>query len=117
MTTARFCKEKKGYSVSITGHAAYAPEGIPDIVCASCSTLTYVLLQQLLKAENEGKLLRMQHEIDPITGDFQARFEPQKSAVREIYTILDVIMDGFALLENTYPENVALKWGETEKGI
>ncbi len=117
MTRAEFKKNGEEYQVSIKGHAMYAPSGIPDIVCASCSTLTYVLLQQLLKAENDGKLIRMQHEIDPVSGDFEARFQPQKSALREIMTILDVIMDGFALLESTYPDNVALKWGEIQRTI
>lgn len=113
MTRAEFGIEGSRYNVKITGHAMFSPEGVPDIVCASCSTLTYLLLQQLLKAENEGMLVELKH--DTQDGAFYAQFTTQKSAKREIDTVLDVISDGFLMLQAQYPENVALKWGEIER--
>ena len=112
MTTAEFIREGSAWTVSVTGHAAYAPEGVPDIVCAACSTLTYVLINQLLKAEHAGKLISMHQETDPGAGDFKAEFIAQESAKREIETVMDVITDGFALLADGYPKHVVLKWGE-----
>lgn len=112
MTKAEFTRNGSAWTVSITGHAMFAPEGLPDIVCAACSTLTYVLINQLLKAESEGKLIHMHQETDSAAGDFTAEFEAQESARDEITKVIDVITDGFALLADGYPENVKLKWGE-----
>ena len=112
MTNVEFKSTDDRYIVSITGHAEFAPAGTPDIVCSACSCLTYTLLQALLKAQYNQKIAWLDHMIDHKTGEFHAEIVPTAEAAAEVFAILDVISDGFALLQQQYPENVACKWGE-----
>ena len=118
MTTARFEQSGDHFTVVVFGHAGYNTEG-PDIVCAACSTLTCTLLQSILALEAEG-LLRafpkdgVRAHFLAGDGDFGLSFWTSVQAREKAETVVQVIISGFALLQEKYPDfvNLSVKNGE-----
>lgn len=104
MTEAYFCEWDDEAEIEITGHAGFNPGN--DIVCASCSILTFTLLQTIKEMEIDNDVT-INEERDE-DGYFFLRFKYVPGVKSEIETVLRVIENGFALLEEHYPDNVHL---------
>jgi len=114
MTTAKFRRYGNAFEVTVTGHAGFADDG-EDIVCASCSILTYTLLQSLLEMEAEGALTSYHEGFDDgtenaVDGKFRVTGEAAAYAADKLDTVLGVISAGFALLQEEYPDCVQLDY-------
>ena len=101
----------KGYSLRITGHAGYAPEG-QDIVCAAASILVYTAAEtvlsyavggMLLRAESEG-LLRAEPVVDMQPGDITIACAPKHERV--VRAMWDTALLGMQMVAHEYPQNV-----------
>lgn len=103
MTIATFAQTGDKYQISITGHADYSHGG-PDIVCSACSMLACTLLQTILSEEAEGTVEDV--SMSEVAGDVRLQFT---ACNRErIRAVTETIIQGFALLQNEYPQHVKL---------
>ena len=107
MTTISYAEKNNRFTVFMDGHAGYNPGG-PDIVCAACSTLAYTLLQSVLAQADSKAIKTMSYGEDPTAGTFFLELTAQDYSLEKIRTIFQVILNGYALLEHKYPENVKL---------
>ena len=105
MTTARFWENGSRYEISITGHAGYNTNG-PDIACASCSALAYTLLNEILTVDAEGGVHGVSTEINDADGVFKLSFYTNPSARDRVHNSVNLILSGFCLLANRYPDFV-----------
>lgn len=104
MITVEYQKEKANrhvkYSLSLDGHAGYAPVG-QDIVCSAVSILLFTLANALSDSGAE---------------DLEVSLEPGDSYIGctasyadiEIDTLFKFAVIGLELLEEQYPENVEI---------
>ncbi len=106
MTHITVNKKGNRYNIKLNGHANYAPNG-QDIVCAATSMITFMLLQMIdnMNARNEVSIIRQRQE---------EGFVDIEVSVGKIYqdyfdTVLDVILTGYKLLGNKYPNNIFLE--------
>lgn len=112
MTTAIFRRNGNSFEITVNGHAGYNPGG-PDIVCAACSTLTYTLLQAVLALEASGGMREIassgaDFHIGKQGGSFYLGATVTDWALPRMETVVRVIADGFALLEQAYPAHVRM---------
>lgn len=93
-------------SVRLLGHADFARQGERDLVCAGISMLVCTLSACLETQEARG-LVRLQHrKVAPGDVAFQIAILTRAEEVR---AMLDTILTGFQLLQERYPENVAIE--------
>lgn len=85
----------------IDGHSGYNPGN--DIVCASCSILTYTLLNALANMNTE--------EFDSKEYDegFVVSVKGTRETWSEVKTVIETIMLGYELLQEQYPANVSVE--------
>lgn len=88
-------KARKGL-LEVSGHAGYAENG-RDIVCAAVSILCYSFLAALQK---EGRCLWVNEKIRD--GYMKIAWGTEKSQEAEVEAQLELVMDGFFLLEAKY---------------
>lgn len=93
-------------TITIKGHAEYAEKG-SDIVCSAVSILAYTLAEHLA-VMYEGGLLCDKPVIKMNSGDLKIECKPTKEALQNITNIFTFVELGFALIANTYPDNVKL---------
>lgn len=93
-------------SLEIKGHADYAAEG-EDIVCSAVSILAYTLAEHIAILY-EGGMLCDKPVIKMNSGDLKIECKPTKEALQNITNIFTFVELGFALIANTYPDNVKL---------
>ena len=98
MTHITVNKKDNSYSIKLNGHANYASNG-QDIVCAATSMIDN------MNARNEVSIIRQRQE---------EGFVDIEVSVGKIYqdyfdTVLDVILTGYKLLNNKYPNNIFLE--------
>lgn len=96
-------KKKKSAELSVTGHAEMAEEG-KDLVCAASSILAYTA--EAAVSELKGKLseepkVKMQTGIAVISCVARS-----KRAYREIVRSLLIIMNGYKILAESFPEYI-----------
>ncbi len=106
MTHITVNKKSNRYSIKLNGHANYSPNG-QDIVCAATSMITFMLLQMI---DN----MNARNEVSIITQKQEEGFVDIEVSVGKIYqdyfdTVLDVILTGYKLLSNKYPNNIFLE--------
>lgn len=92
--------DKRHFTVSLEGHAGYAPVGA-DIVCAGASMLAATLARALggvdgYRYTDDGNMM-------------QISCAPTAAQLTRVLTTLDVIDSGFGLLASTYPNHVKYK--------
>lgn len=104
MTQAIVCRKDNAYHIEITGHSLYSQNGEADRVCAACSMLTG-LLNQILEDEKQYINLESMTMDD---GHALFDFIVLKIAVW-VPIKIDVVVTGFEMLQNQYPENVCIK--------
>lgn len=91
--------EKAADSVSITGHANYAPHG-QDIVCAAISTLVQTLIQSVE---------------DLCTDQISYHLQPGKVEIKhgnltkDAQLLLDSFFIGVYMIADKYPDNVRIE--------
>ena len=97
--------------LSASGHAGAGVVGT-DLICAGISVLTYALLNQLLDAEERGRI-RLDYKLDEKSGDISMRASPNAGYIGEITAYYRVIMTGLRTLAEHYPENIKIGevWG------
>lgn len=95
----------KGYSLAVSGHADYAPEG-QDIVCAAVSVLVQTLANKVDAAARSGRLLTscVQHGETFVV---QALPKPGPNALM-VASWFDFVEEGLRALAEAYPDNVEL---------
>jgi len=93
-------KGKLIYRLEADGHAGYAEEGKPDIVCAGVSTLFYTLANFL---ELIGA--------DDLEGSDEDEVYVECNAFRSdevVHTAFRMTVFGLTLLQEKYPDNIIL---------
>lgn len=95
----------KGYSLAVSGHADYAPEG-QDIVCAAVSVLAQTLANKVDAAARSGRLLTscVQHGETFVV---QALPKPGPNNLM-VVSWFDFVEEGLRALAEAYPDNVEL---------
>ncbi|MBS6622415.1 MAG: ribosomal-processing cysteine protease Prp [Faecalibacterium prausnitzii] len=95
----------KGYSLAVSGHADYAPEG-QDIVCAAVSVLVQTLANKVDAAARSGRLLAscVQHGETFVV---QALPKPGPNNLM-VASWFDFVEEGLRALAEAYPDNVEL---------
>lgn len=94
----------ESHSIEMSGHAGSAPIG-EDLVCAAASTLIMALVEYM--AENADKLTAFEYSID--SGEAFVKAIPTDAFKKAHEGAYDVILTGFALLSNRYPEYILLE--------
>ncbi len=105
MVHASFSHTKNALSLTITGHAHFAPHG-EDIVCAACSILGHSLLCSL------ASLKELKTAAEAEDGLLSICAEPHPAA----HAMFLMVWAGFQSLAQHYPKNVCVRgeirqWG------
>lgn len=110
MTTIKFTCEDDTLRVSFNGHAGYAKDGEPDIVCSACSTLAFTLAQGMRVMEAEGSLIDFcLHHFENGNADIYAKAKRRDDAMIRLQTIGETIYYGLAMLQKKYPNHVKIE--------
>ena len=92
-------KEEKGkITISLSGHAGYAPRG-QDIVCAGVSALFFCLIESLSQISNCKIKEIKENDLETLeltNNDYNSR------------VLIQSFMIGCMLLANTYPDNIKI---------
>ena len=101
MIKVTFTGSPKKLSLRLEGHAEYAEHG-KDIVCASASILAYTLatIIETFGIESNIKLESGDTTIECVCND-----HPMMDVIRDSFNFA---IEGYALLEQTYPQYVRL---------
>lgn len=105
MIKVKMMDTDKGYSLAVSGHADYAPEG-QDIVCAAVSVLVQTLANKVDAAARSGRLLAscVQHGETFVV---QALPKPGPNNLM-VASWFDFVEEGLRALAEAYPDNVEL---------
>ena len=92
--------------MKLDGHAGYAAAG-SDIVCAAESALAYTLAASVMRFGAQGGL-----EDEPVLrfepGDIEIRCKPKADYRSAVELLYEHTMGGYQMLQNSYPDNVAV---------
>lgn len=99
MIEADFSSSGGKMSLTVMGHAGYAPAGY-DIVCAGVSSLCGALLLQLEALEKRGELSGLDFRLG--SGFFSCRMT-EKGEIPSAKMALEQTCKGFKLIEKVYP--------------
>jgi len=89
-----------------SGHAGYSDSG-SDIVCSAISFMIYSWIEYCMRKANERRIKIVRQEL--ISGNVNIVISDIDNSTLEA---LKMLVCGFELLQNTYPENVRLNGGE-----
>lgn len=92
-------------TVEAKGHAGHAEPGA-DIVCSAVSILAYTLAEHLSVCGDS--MFQEKPVIQLESGNLKIECKPTKEALQNITNIFTFVEIGFALIANTYPDNVKL---------
>ena len=95
----------------VEGHAGSAPAG-EDLVCAAVSVLVWTLLAE---AEAEERF-HMEAVTDEENAVIDVRCCPEGATVWACRYLFDIVMSGFALLAENYPEYIRIDKGGDDHG-
>lgn len=106
MTNITFIRDNDTYMLSVAGHAGYKKsEEEADIVCAAASCLTETLEATLYTLEEKELCTVTINE----AGDGSRHYMVESSCdCIEVSQTFDTIMNGFRLLESTFPKNIKI---------
>ena len=108
MTTVTYKGKDKVFELTAEGHADYAKNGEPDIVCASISILAYQLAQVAQDMFNQRKLAT-KPKICLNDGYVRIKIIPFKEhRLEAMYTFRNAFL-AYSILAKSYPENVQMK--------
>lgn len=106
MVRAEFDKKNESISLKLSGHAGAGKKG-SDIVCAAATMLCYTAAQVIQYMFGEDKLEK-KPEIRLEEGNACVIAVPKEEYYNECLHTFFVVQAGYALLEKSYPKNVAL---------
>lgn len=106
MTTVYFREYYDRLLITIEGHSSYAEQG-RDIVCAGVSALTYTLVNCMLDEEADGRVKLIRSIVR--NGYVHLEVEYFDFSKERIKGIFDACVTGLLMLEESYPEYVALR--------
>ena len=107
MTTVDRLDNGRRHVLKVTGHAGYAQEGEPDIVCAAISALSCTLLQCLADEEARGGLTVFSYTQEG--GNVEVDALATHGAAARVAVMFEMARTGFAMLADTYPAHVTIK--------
>ena len=105
MTTVYY--DDRNLILTAKGHAGYAKNKEPDIVCSAVSMLLFTLAENLLKLPETTQKIPPKIRFD--SGDVKISFYAHREYYKEVKKMFDFILTGFRLLEHRYPENIKVK--------
>ena len=99
MIEAKFIKGEASHSVSITGHAQFSRNGVPDIVCSAVSALVYTLVGALINLSDTPP----NYELSPGRASIlQARSDKAD-------LLVEAAIIGISQIRQSYPDCVQVK--------
>jgi len=106
MTSVTYRREdgEGRFTLRVSGHAGYAAEGGPDIVCAAISALACALIGYVGKLYDEGQAEAFAFAQQP--GDVWVRARECGGA--RVGAAFDMAAEGLAMLADTYPGCVSV---------
>jgi uncharacterized protein YsxB (DUF464 family) len=90
--------KRSSNSISIQGHAQYAPHG-QDVVCAAVSTLVQVLVFSISEMTTD----EIQYDLQPGAVEIKYRNLSEKAQ-----TLVDSFFIGIRMISHAYPSNVQI---------
>lgn len=105
MTRINIAHKENGYSVIVEGHAENPLETTGNILCAAVSILSYTLIEMIEHMRMEGQAAGWEI-ID--NGYVEAFVEPQNGFEEKVRAVIETILKGFEILEENYPEQIAV---------
>ena len=102
MVEIKIRREGSTRLLKMTGHADYAKDGQPDIICAACSALLYAFLGWL---SNHPAEYEEEEPIRVCPGDVTVKLRVKGPFLD---TALDSALEGFSQLARTAPDSVRL---------
>lgn len=105
MTEIKIYSQDETVQLSISGHSGYNSSN--DIVCAGISTICYAFAEMVceLSAENKIKLNYVKYDEGLIELDVLDKYGV-------LMYPLQMLSIGLTALEEKYPANVKISWGE-----
>ena len=107
MIKASFDEAQGRLSLSVDGHAGAAVSG-KDIVCASASILFYTAAR-LVKEYELKDMLEVKANISIKNGRGAVTLRPKEMYYEEVRHTFSVVQAGFMLLQENFPQYVAVK--------
>ena len=98
-------------SVWAKGHAGQANKGA-DIVCASVSTLLYLLATEVIRMDEEG-LLMQKPVVRMLPGDVCINASPRAAERKRLEYLFATTGRMFQVLAQSYPDYVSYESGKT----
>ena len=114
MTEIKFTHDdnSKILTLDINGHAGYADEG-QDIVCSAISIFAYTLAEHIALLY-DGGMLEDKPVIKLNPGEMQIKCKAKDETYHYIQNTFAFVRLGYAIIANTYPDNVKLLVNPTE---
>lgn len=106
MTTVCYREYYDKFLMIIEGHSGFGAVG-EDIVCAGVSTLAYTLLNTILNEEASGTVKLIRKIIRDGYMCLEVEFADYAQA--RVKGIFDVCITGFVMLEESYPQYIAVE--------
>ncbi len=103
MTTIYYREYYDKFIISIEGHAGYSTVG-DDIVCAAVSTLCYTLLNCLLDEDASENIKLTKNIVSD--GYMYFEFKHYDFSKQRVMGIVDTIIKGFLMLEESFPQYI-----------
>ena len=94
--------------MSVQGHAGTAPFG-QDLVCAAATMLCYTMAQTVCGMANDG-WLASKPTISLVSGEGDVIFSPNTAHTKDAELCMDVIRNGYRMLESSYPDAVKIHY-------
>ena len=107
MLRAIFTADDDSITLMVNGHAGQADIG-HDIVCSSCSILTY-MVAQIVKSEAKEGSMRGKPVVMLNSGNAVISCEPKPEKYNEILHAFYCAEVGYTLLAHNYPQFVELQ--------
>lgn len=107
MTEITLTTNEKTTQIVISGHSSTKRVNDIDLCCCSVSTLAFTLLKTLEKL----KLQNLRYTF--FKGYCAMSFEKDEENAFKALAAIDTVMNGFALLKESYPQNIKI----TTKGM
>lgn len=101
MTEIHCRRQGNWYRISIVGHAGFAKDGEPDIVCAAVSALACTLLRCLADLEEQAVVEAFSYRQE--AGDVRITAQACPDVKDRVCAAVDTVMTGFMMVANEYP--------------
>ena len=107
MTSVAYEQEGDVFRLAVLGHAGYAEDGGPDIVCSAVSMLCCTVVRCMEEARECEDLVHL--ELVVKSGEVRVECEAALGCRERLEEVFRVILVGFGLLQEKYPGVVDLR--------